>query len=132
MARRLPQKIDSGSLRHRIQIVQGTGSQDSMGGTSAGAPTEFSIVWTCWASIDALVGDDTLAAEEFVSTTTHWIVIRNPRSTFQPTAAMFVWFNGRTFEIKAVLNPTEQNIMLVLVCVEINNSQQQAATPLAS
>lgn len=42
------------------------------------------------------------------------------------TAAMQVWFEGRTFQIEAVLNPDERTKMLILLCVEINDSLQQA------
>jgi head-tail adaptor len=41
------------------------------------------------------------------------------------TAAMQVWFNGRQFQIQAVQNPDERNKMLLLQCLEINDSQQQ-------
>jgi len=41
-----------------------------------------------------------------------------------------VWFQGpsgnnRAFQIEAVMNPDERNKMLVLLCVEINDSAQQ-------
>jgi head-tail adaptor len=41
------------------------------------------------------------------------------------TSAMQVWFQGRQFQITAVLNPDERNKMLCLKCVEINDSRQQ-------
>jgi hypothetical protein len=59
--------------------------------------------------------------------------MRHPRDvTQQPTAAMYVWWNGRWFLIEAVLNPTETTKMLVLVCAEINDSAQLPASPLAT
>jgi head-tail adaptor len=42
-------------------------------------------------------------------------------------ANMQVWFGGRQFQITSVLNPVEYNKMLVLNCVEINDSLQQTA-----
>ena len=130
MAHRLPTTITPGDLRHRIQIVVPSGSQDSMGGISQN-PSQWTVGWTCWASIEAWTGSQSLAADEYISESSHWIIIRHPRTAFTPTARMYVWWNGRTFQITAVLNPTEQNKLLVLVCAEINDSQQQVATPVA-
>lgn len=39
-----------------------------------------------------------------------------------------VWFGGRQFQITSVANPVEFNKMLVLICVEINDSVQQTAS----
>lgn len=41
------------------------------------------------------------------------------------TAQMQVWFNGRQFQIQSVQNPDERTKMLLLQCLEINDSQQQ-------
>ena len=127
MAHRLPTAITAGELRHRIQIVAPAPSgQDSMGGVSPQDRTEWTVVRTCWASIEAWTGSATLAANQFISSASHWIVIRHPRD-FTPTSQNKVWFQdftgkNRTFQIEAVLNPTEQSRMLVLVCTEINDS----------
>jgi head-tail adaptor len=130
MAHRLPRTIEVGDLRHRIQIVQPNGSQDPMGGISQD-PAQWSIVRTCWGSIEAWTGDQTLAAGSFTAATSHWIVIRGLR-TVQVTAGMYVWWNARTFLIEAVLNPTETTKLLVLVVTEINDSAQLQPTPVAS
>jgi SPP1 family predicted phage head-tail adaptor len=97
-----------------------------MGGVSQN-PSQWEVVRECWASIEAWTGDATLATEQFISTTSHWITIRHPRD-IRITAQMMVWFSGRTFQVQAVLNPTEQTKLLVLVCSEINNSAQEAPT----
>jgi SPP1 family predicted phage head-tail adaptor len=127
MARRLPTKITSGDLRHRIKIVQPNGTQDAMGGVSQD-PSQWEVVRECWASVEAWTGQSQLATEQFVSTSSHWIVIRHPRTAVNITARMLVWFNSRTFQIDSVLNPTEQTKLLVLVCTEVNNSQQESPT----
>lgn len=132
MAHRLPTTITPGELRHRIEIVVPSGTQDSMGGISQD-PTLWQVVRTCWASIEAWTGDQSLSADQFIAATSHWIIIRHPRDTTQmPTAQMYVWYNKRTFQITAVLNPTEQTQLLVLVCTEINDSAQQKPTPEAT
>lgn len=130
MAHKLPTNISAGDLRHRIQIAVPSGAQDSMGGVSQN-PSGWTVGWTCWASIEAWTGSQSLGTDQFVSESSHWIVIRNPRANFVPTAQMYVWWNTRTFQITAVLNPDETNKLLVLVCAEINDSKQQIPTPLA-
>lgn len=131
MAHRLPRQIEAGDLRHRVQIVQPNGSQDAMGGVSQD-PAQWSVVRTCWGSIEAWTGDQTLAAGQFTASTSHWIVIRHPRTAAPITAGMYVWWNTRTFLIEAVLNPNETTKLLVLVVTEINDSRQLKPTPVAS
>ena len=131
MAHRLPTEINPGELRHRIQIAAPSGTQDSMGGVSPNT-TQYTVIRTCWASIEAWTGSSTLAAGQYTSETSHWIVIRHPRDLTQmPYANCYIWWGGRTFIIEAVLNPTEQTKLLVLVCSEINDSKQIAPTPQA-
>lgn len=127
MAHRLPTGIVAGELRHRIQIVGPAPSgQDPAGGVSPQDRTEWEVIRTCWASVDAWTGSASLAANQFISSASHWIVIRHPR-TFTPTSQNKVWFRDftgkdRTFQVEAVLNPTEQSKLLVLVCTEVNDS----------
>ena len=118
--RRLPTSIAAGDLRHQITIVKPSGAQGSMGGVSQNSSLYTEVIST-WASIEAFTGDAQLASGQFVSVGTHWIVIRNPR-TVTITAQMKVNWQSRVFQINAVLNPTEQNKVLVLVCTEINDS----------
>lgn len=40
-------------------------------------------------------------------------------------AGMQVWFGGRQFQVEAVLNPDERTKLLILLCIEFNDSLQQ-------
>lgn len=40
-------------------------------------------------------------------------------------AGMQIWFEGRTFQVEAVLNADERNKSLIMLCIEINDSLQQ-------
>lgn len=113
-------RIAAGKLRHRADIVVPTNTQDESGGISLNNNTVFATVWC---SIEALTGRDQLAVGEFVSTTSHKITMR-----WMPgiTARMQVWFQGRQFQVQAVLNPDERTKMLILLVLEIANSSQQA------
>jgi head-tail adaptor len=54
-----------------------------------------------------------------------WVNLGVPLLRTGVTSGMVVWFQGRTFQIEAVQNPDERNKILILLCVEINDSRQQ-------
>jgi SPP1 family predicted phage head-tail adaptor len=112
-------RIRSGSLRQRVQLVQPGTSADSFGGIS---PSGGTVLAETWASIEALSGRDALAAQSFTSVASHLVTIRWMPGVL---AKQVVKFGTRTFQIEAVLNPDERTKVLKLVCVEINDSQQQ-------
>jgi SPP1 family predicted phage head-tail adaptor len=119
VSRRSP-TLNTGRLRNRISIVRVSPQQDSTGGTDLSVDVLYANVW---ASIEAQNGSDSAnSVGGFVSKVTHQVVIR-----YRPgiVARMQVQFNGRQFQVEAVQNPTEQNKLLILQCVEINDSQQQ-------
>jgi head-tail adaptor len=181
--------IQAGRLRHRIDIVQVTSAQDSMGGVDVSLDVVYANVWAAVYSLSAL---DKWAAHEFVSQVTHQVVIRyiGAAPSWQPdftvslgtlcvdangnlqqaqgpgvtgedapawnadpstltpdgdgstefnwynlgvappstgvVKGMQVWFKNRQYQIEGVLNPDERNKMLVLMCIEVNDSIQQS------
>jgi head-tail adaptor len=178
----------AGRLRHKIDIVNISKTQDSTGGQNQNVDVIYANVW---ASIEALSGTEKFAAHEFVSQASHQVVIRyigaapawvadndyasgtlvkdNNGNLQQAQAGglsgpcapvwnqtiggvtedgdpstglrwknlgpapvrtgvnsgMQIWFQGRQFQVEAVLNPDERTKMLILLCVEINDSSQQ-------
>jgi head-tail adaptor len=44
-------------------------------------------------------------------------------------SGMQIWFQGRTFQVEAVLNADERNKSLILLCIEINDSLQTKPSP---
>jgi SPP1 family predicted phage head-tail adaptor len=110
----------AGRLRHRIEIINRSSSQDSTGGTNIDAGTTFATVW---ASVEPLNGTDAAAAGSFVSQVSHQVVVRYLAGV---NSSMVVSFEGRFFQIVSVLNPIERKKMLVLLCKEINDSLQQS------
>jgi len=95
------------------------------------ALTAMSPVATVWAKIEAITGRDVLAANQFSSVATHKITIRyrgnTQASPLNILAKDQVWFRGRVFQIEAVLNPDEKTKTLMLLVVELNDSQQQVS-----
>jgi SPP1 family predicted phage head-tail adaptor len=119
VSRRTP-TLNTGRLRHRINIVQVSPTQDSTGGQDLSVDVLYANVW---ASVEAQSGGDSAnGGGGFVSKTMHQIVMR-----YLPgiAAKMQVQFNGRQFQIESVQNPDERNKLLILQCVEINDSLQQ-------
>src|SRR6266851_696798 len=121
----LSNRLQPGKLRHRIKVVRPPGSQDTMGGIPQ---EQMTVLHDCWAQFEALGGRDQLTSDEFMSQSNYKITIRFFADV---DAACRVWFNKRTFQITAVNNPDQRNKLLVLMAVEINDSRQQFATPLA-
>ena len=115
----LSNRLQNGKLRHRIKIVRPSGTQDSMGGIPQ---DQMTVVHDCWAQIDGLGGRDQLTSDEFMSQSNYQFVIRFFADV---DAGCRIWFNSRTFQIMAVINPDQRNKMLVLMAVEINDSTQQ-------
>lgn len=111
--------IQSGRLRQRVSIVEPSATKDSFGGSTPGGGT---VLATVWASIEALSARDLVAAQSFASVGTHLIRIRWMSGVL---AKQQVVYGTRTFQIQAVLNPNERTKVLNLLCVEVNDSQQQ-------
>lgn len=117
----LSNRLQAGKLRHRIQIVRPSGTQDTAGGID---PAGMTPVVTTWAQIDTLSGRDMLTSDSFMSQVNLQVTIRKPLFA-SVDAACRIWFNGKTFQVTAVMNPDQRNKMLVLNAVEINDSRQQ-------
>jgi SPP1 family predicted phage head-tail adaptor len=117
--------LQAGKFRHQIRIVKPAGTQDSAGG--ANENENITIADNVWATIEALSGVEKFAAYEFSSEISHSVIIRY--SDYRVTADMQVEFQGRRFQIEAVLNPDERNKMLQLLCIEVNDSLQEDVTP---
>jgi SPP1 family predicted phage head-tail adaptor len=103
--------IQSGKLRHKISIEQKAIRRDSYGAEE--------ITWTpflyAWASIEPLSGREYFLAQQIQASVDHKIIMR-----YQPGIRpdMKAVWNGRSFNIKAVLNKEERNIELMLMCQE--------------
>lgn len=68
---------------------------------------------------------DGLTSDGLSSTGITWKNIGPAPARTGVNAGMQVWFQGRQFQVEAVLNTDERNKMLILMCIEINDSLQQ-------
>lgn len=96
-----------GELNRQIKLQQRASSQDTYGQQV----NTWSDVCTTWAHIRPLSGRELIAAQAVQSEVSHEIVIR-----YRPgiTAAMRAVYQGRFFNILAVLDQDTQHRSLVL------------------
>jgi len=113
--------IAAGELRHKITIAQADTTEDKFGGANPGQAGATPL-WTVWASVEALTLRELYGAQQKVSEVTHRVTIRYIRGV---TSGMLIWFRGRQFQIQAIDNPRELNKLLVLLCLERDDSLRE-------
>jgi SPP1 family predicted phage head-tail adaptor len=105
--------VDTGSLRHRITIMQ-PGSDDNRGPN--GEIGESTVFAKRWASVSPMSGSESYRAQQFVSDANIQIVIRYLAGV---EANMTIEFQERTFQVLYVLDELSMKVKLVLFCKEI-------------
>lgn len=103
--------MNIGSLNHRIEIQQESRVSDGMGG----ATKTWATIHTVSARVEPLQGREFFAAQQTQSSVTHKVTI-----WYQPgiTSRNRIMFGSRIFDITSVINPGEQNISILIMCVE--------------
>lgn len=101
----------AGQLRHRVTLQSVTRTDDEGGG--------YSEAWaddaTVWAAVEPLEGTEALRGMALTATVTHRIWLRYREGV---TAAMRVQHDGRTFNVRSVIDPEERHRELVLLAEE--------------
>jgi SPP1 family predicted phage head-tail adaptor len=104
----------AGQLRHRITIEQASDARDEYG-----EPVQS---WTtyaqAWAAVEPISGREYWSANQDVAKANYRIRLRHDPA-LAITTAMRVLFDGRTFDIEAVLNIGERGRELQMMCVEV-------------
>lgn len=103
--------IRAGKLRHRVEIRRATEARDDFGGVVQ----SWTLVAKRWASVDPLRGRERFAAQQVQADVTHKVRLRYTES-LMPTDRIV--HDGRTFEIGAVLNVSERDREMELLCTE--------------
>lgn len=112
------------NLNRRIAIQSQTTMQDSFGQEQQ----TWNTAYECWAALDIQASQLLYSTEEFVSKATHRITIRwtksqvfapNMRIAYVETATGIT----HTYNIEAILNPKQANVLLVFLCYELNASE---------
>ena len=117
----------AGALRHVVQLVSLAAQQDSFGGPITADATVFATVR---ASIEAMSGKELYAAQQMSSQVTHRVTVRWLPGV---TSSMDVWFTSgspaltRQFQVMSILNPDELNKLLVMLCIERDDSKFEVA-----
>jgi head-tail adaptor len=117
--------IDPGKKRHQIQIqAQGATTQDATGQPSG----PWNTVHGCWAAIETKGTKEQFQAG-FVSQVFHEICIDWPGPRIQIRANMQVVVHplegqfASVYEIQSVENVQQRNLVVRLVCLEIDNKK---------
>lgn len=111
--------INSGELRHAIQIQKQTATQSASGAPQQSWTTILSTV----AKISTASSREVYQASQFTAQVSHVITIRWPGSSVTILGGMQVLFGSRVFKLQTVENPLERNRLLLLHCLEINGAQ---------
>ncbi len=99
-------------FRHRITIQEHVTGQDE-----AGQPVDmWQDVATVWAAVEPLRGREYFAAAQVQAEVTTRIRIRYRRG-IRPD--MRVLYDGRLYNINAVIDPEERHMELQLMCKEV-------------
>lgn len=102
----------AGRLRHRVTIQQLTAGSPNQKGT--GEPdSAWTDVATVYADVRPLSGRQLLLAQQVSSEVTTEIEIRYRAGV---TAAMRAVLGSTVYEIKAVIDPEQRHIRLILQC----------------
>lgn len=103
----------AGRLRHRITIQQPGTTQDSYGEeNAAGTWTTFA---TRWAAVEPLQGREYFAAQQHLARVTTRFILRKINGV---TPKMRILFDGRIYDIDAVMDFDERGIEVQLMAVE--------------
>jgi SPP1 family predicted phage head-tail adaptor len=103
--------IDSADLNRRITIQSRAATQDSFGQQTQ----TWADVISCWARIEQLQGRELELAQALNSEITHQVTVR-----YRPavTSAMRAVYQGRVFNILAVIDPETAHVVLQMQCSE--------------
>ena len=118
--------LDLGKLNRKVQIQQETpGVQDAFGQP---LPSSWQTVRTCWADIDIQASQLVNETEAFISKVTHRITVRMCKSPVITPNMRVVYADpyagvSHIYQIEAVLNPRQQNFVLVLLCYGLNEGE---------
>ena len=112
--------MDAGKLNRRITIQQQSTTQDSYGGQVQ----SWSDFYACWAAIDIQQSQLIYATAEFISKVTYRISIRYTSSVVFAPNMRIIYTEPttgvtHTYNIEAILNPTQGNVSLTFLCYEL-------------
>lgn len=117
----------AGALRHRVELQQPTETRDSHGGVRQ----TWATVQTVYASVEPIGGKEYFAAQQVQSDTTHRVRLRwNP--DFTPTTKWRVRYDGRDFDIEAVIEMFERQREWHLMCKERHQDGFRVSGPVQS
>lgn len=118
---RIPEwpRINPSELRHQVQIQSESSTPDSFGQPQP----VWTTILTAWASVETINEKELYQAGALTSQVTHTITIRYPGSSVTIAPGMRVVYGSHTYKLQACNNVDERNILLKLMCLELNGAQ---------
>jgi SPP1 family predicted phage head-tail adaptor len=107
---------NTGLLKHKISIIQSTGSRN----TGGGRPQTWTVFANVWAEIKPKHRNENLEAENLEQQTSHKITIRF-RNDFDFSSALKkyrIQFETRFFRIQSAIDINEGKRFIELQCLE--------------
>jgi SPP1 family predicted phage head-tail adaptor len=108
--------VNPGELRHLVELQQQTTAPDTVGQPQ---PT-WTTIRTAYAAIAVATQKETWQPSQFTSDVTHTIKLRWTLTTIRP--AMRVVYGTHVYQIQAVDNVLQKNLVLRLLVQELNAS----------
>lgn len=103
--------MKAGDLRHRVTF-QSEGGEDNL--DEYGQSIGWVDVYTVWASVEPLSGREFFAAQQVNSEVS--VKIRMRYRSDAPTSDMRGFYNGKTYEVVAVIDVEERHDELHVLC----------------
>lgn len=108
--------ISIGSLRRRALLQQRGVAADTFGQQT----TTWTTLFPIWCEIQALSGQALYSAQAVQTEISHTVTVRYRAEFADPkvVATYRVLYNGRCFDIKAMMNVTERDRVVTLMAAE--------------
>lgn len=116
--------IAAGELRHLVTIAQASTTEDRFGGSDPSMAGATALA-TVYAKVEALTLRELYSGQQKISEVSHRVTMRYIGGV---KAGMLLWFRGRQFQIQAIENPREINKLLILLCLERDDSAREEGT----
>ena len=109
-------QIDSGKLRHQIQIQAQSSTQDSFG-----QPAQtWSTIRTTWGGLNIVSMREVFGSGQLTAQETDVWTVRYSPTEIQP--GMQILFGGKVWKVQVISNVEQRNVLLHLLCIEINGT----------
>ena len=110
--------VDTRKYIHPIIVEHLTGSAGADGVVDESVSTNWGTYYKCRSKIMSGKGRELFAAQQVIADATHVIEVLSSVKSRAITPKMRIKYEGRTFNIKSVVDINEQKSVVSITCVE--------------